>query len=98
MTIRPPDTTFDQIIPAVGLTSRMIHRQMICHTPKSGRVQVIPWVRSSAEPNAIASTATVNPTIRLLTVSRVDALKPTIHGDTATYIAVSNVNPKVIWP
>src|SRR5262245_57431037 len=92
--ISRPQITCVQMIAALGDATK-IHGEKKIHKPKTGRVHVMPWVRSSAEPKHIARTATVIPTIRSLVGSRVRAPKPTVCGDSATNIAVSDVRPNV---
>ncbi|CKT51559.1 Uncharacterised protein [Mycobacterium tuberculosis] len=65
------------------------------HTPSTGSVQVMPCVRSRADANPYAKYATAIPTIRSHVGSPLVALKPTIHGDAATYRPASRARPNV---
>lgn len=77
----------DHIMPAVTATPGSTHGEKMTHTPSTGSVQVMPCVRSRADANPYAKYATAIPTIRSHVGSPLVALKPTIHGDAATYRA-----------
>lgn len=77
-----PAITCDHTMPADGPPPNS-HGEMMSHAPRTGSVQVSPWIRSGAEPKRIARTATVIPTISALTVCRTSPWNPTNHGENA---------------
>src|SRR5690349_11347238 len=90
-----PAITFDHTMPPCGETPYRIHGETMNQMPNTGSVQVMPWLRSNAIPNANANATHTIPTTKSLTASALVSWNPMIDGDRAAYTAVSNVRPNV---